>query len=464
MRPSLVLPSANDFVRKLPFTEYLKIWWKSLRRERLRDLQNQLVKFLYSGDVDVRSERIDIGGNHINQVTFNVSNGAKTTKNVVFLHGYGASLGCFARNFSFVDDLKGHNVNYRVHFLDNISFALSSNPKAKINYWKPIPKFRHITLHDSGTGKVHNKYYKLIDGFDIDAAALEKLKREVLPALEKIEDYYLEALDAWRRASNLSKIDVLVGHSFGAYWSASYSLKYKKVDTLLLLSPVGMERTAYALTAPSKSAKNVTPNLDPTSYSFLSRFPLLSQGQLRFWYYIQPYLPRILKFMGPWGVAKYYNMWYSKLHAVNRVAEKLGVTREKLEKRIGTNDECKLLIEYLYNSITTGTNSDIHVKYLLSPATTSRIPLYDKFQIPRNEKLGFELHVAYGEYDFMNSEAGAKLVEKLKLEKHRASFHIVPQGGHNLYIQNPFGTNRLLTHVISRSSESQTIVDANPIG
>lgn len=175
------------------------------------------------------------------------------------------------------------------------------------------------------------------------------------------------------------------------------------------------------------------------------------------WYNVQPYLPRLLKYIGPWGVAKYYDMWYGKLFAINKVIEKLGgasVFSSANELKYGTNTECRLLIEYLYNAITHGSASDIHIKYVLTPATTSRLPLFDKFvDAPDNDLAKFNMHVIYGQYDFMNSEAGEKLVELVnaRLGEKKAQFHVVPEGGHNLYIQNPFGTNDLLEHIIAEN-------------
>lgn len=454
-------------MQKLPISVAWRIWYKSLLPGRLAQLQQKLVAYHFSPDLeenlgierDFRQVPVDSNGNCINLVTFDVINGPEyKTKHVVVLHGYGASLGCFARNFHVVNRLKDQNFNYKVHFLDNISFGLSLNPKvASINYWHPIPRADHISIRDTKATdrkKLYKKYYKLVDGFDFDVKRYEARQKTLVPQLNDIESYYVEALEGWRKSSGIAQIDFLVGHSFGGYWSGSYAMRYPdNLRNLVLLSPVGVERHAYAMNmAIPEETKNISPSLDPTSLRFLSRFPILSPKTIEFWYYIQPYLPRLLKLLGPWGVTKYYDMWYSKLFAVNKVIEKLGgakVFSSANELKYGSNTECRLLIEYLYNSITSGTKSDTHVKYVLTPATTSRIPLFDKFVLAENSALSkFALHVVYGQYDFMNSEAGEKLVEEVRSRGALAQFHIVPQGGHNLYIQNPFGTNDLLEKII----------------
>lgn len=458
-------------VKQLPFGKRLKIWWNSLHPSRLQVLQDQLVRLLFPLDLKENEgintgsakTRIDDDGNYINEVYFEVVNDPSfQTKHVVFLHGYGASLGCFARNFHIINSLKGLENNYKVHFLDNISFGLSSNPKIpSINYWKPIPRMDHIKLHDTRPTRpedLYKKYYKLVDLFDFDTAQFQNSKKLFKPILEDMEYYYTDALENWRINSGINKIDYLIGHSFGGYWSASYALKNPDaVNDLILLSPVGMERTAYTVNTPiPDTTTDLKPSLGPNEYNFLSRYPILSKNTILRWYYLQPYLPRLLKFMGPFGVGKYYNMWYSKLFAINKVILKLGgptVFKSTNELKYGTNTECQLLVEYLYNSISNGTHSDTHIKYLLTPATTSKWPLFDKFTETSAEVLSkFTTHVIYGLHDFMNSEAGRELVNSIT-QKHsldNVHYYEVPEGGHNLYLQNPFGTNKLLADIISR--------------
>lgn len=447
----------------------MSIWWNSLKPGRLETLQIQLVNVLFPGHLEENAGvtrifskvPIDDAGNYINEVTFEVVNDPKyDTKHVVFIHGYGASLGCFARNFHFVNRFKGLKYNYKVHFLDNLSFGLSANPKLdSINYFKPIPRIKHISIHDNKPTDIkslYKKYYKLVEAYDVNVEKCKEYKVEMVPVLKDIEKYYIDAVEAWRKSSRINKIDYLIGHSYGGYWSGSYALKYPdSLENLVLLSPVGVERHAYAVTAPIPEPNtDVQPTLDSTSYKFLSRHPILSKKAVSWWYFVQPYLPRLLRYMGPWGVKMYYDMWYSRLFAINKVIEKLGgskVFTSGNELKYGTNTECHILIEYLYNSITNGTVSDTHIKYLLTPATTSKWPLYDKFDLASKEVLNkFKMHVIYGQYDFMNSEAGEKLVNHVNgiLQSKMASFHIVPEGGHNLYMQNPFGTNDLLEKII----------------
>ncbi|KAK7687580.1 hypothetical protein QCA50_009468 [Cerrena zonata] len=106
-------------------------------------------------------------------------------------------------------------------------------------------------------------------------------------------------------------------------------------------------------------------------------------------------------------------MWYLKLFKINKLIHKKGGA-----KRVFKNS-----------------NDLIYV---------SKWPLFDKFT---DEETGLKkldnpmnIHFLYGQYDFMNAEAGAKLSDQInQLQDQQISkLHKVSEGGHNLYIDNPF--------------------------
>lgn len=217
--PSSYKPNGR-FVGKLPFGQLLNIWWKSLRPGRLEELQQALLDHHFpltrEENKGIKRESrkvpIDEKGNFINEVSFEVVNDESfSTKHVVFVHGYGASLGCFARNFHVVNKFRGLKNNYKVHFLDNITFALSSNPPMKsIDYSAPIPQVKHIKMTDTKTTvpkDLYKKYYKLIDSYRFDVEEFKKSRDELAPVLKDMEDYYTLALDGWRKSTGIKKID-----------------------------------------------------------------------------------------------------------------------------------------------------------------------------------------------------------------------------------------------------------------
>lgn len=445
----------------LTFRNSLKIWVNSLKLGNLQKLQDDLITLLVpnlKSGIVVKNEKIKIDSeNHINEVNFQITNNVNSpTKHIVFIHGYGASLGCFSRNFSMANLFTDLNHNYHIHFLDNKSFGLSSNPKIPgiSNY---IPKCPTIKLNDdqpTDPKKLYNKYYKLVDSYEINPKEFKDYEEKFSPILNQIEDYYLDGIKHWKTARGI-EIDYLVGHSYGGYWSGSYAIK-NDVGKLILLSPVGVERHVHALPGvrhidQSQDTLALKPSLDPSQYNFLSRFPILKPETISKWYF-QPYLPRVLRYLGPLGVQLYWKMWYSKLAKINKLKEKRKSDGKTDPQNVyGTDRELSSIIEYLYNSITNGTMSDIYIKYLLTPSTVSKIPLYDKFMNFKNtdNRFGkFNIHFIYGQYDFMNAEAAEKLVSELNSDDEVVKFHKIDEGGHNLYIDNPFDTNKLIYDIV----------------
>lgn len=462
---------ADVKLSRLPFSRAFEAWRKSLQGDRLQTLQDELLELMLPSKTNSEVIKvnqkvpIDNNGNYINELKLSLINDPSyDEKNIVFVHGYGASLGCFARNFELINQLKDQKFNYNIYFLDNITCGLSSNPtidNPKANEWFlfQTPK---ITMIGDGDGKIHKKYYKAPDEYSIKKEEFNKYKDHYVPILKDMETFYTNAIDQWRSAKGIPKLDFLVGHSFGGYWSGSYALRNPdRVLTLVLLSPVGVERHIHAVTndvIPESKTEMVTrkPSLSAVSYDFLSRWPLLLKSHIRQWYYILPFFPRFLRWLGPWGYIKYFKMWYSKLFKVNMVVNKKGglhnVFKSSNELVYGTNRECMLLVEYLFNAISRGSHSDIYVKNLLTPSTVSKHPLFDKFNLfLESSELPFDLHVVYGQYDFMNSEAGEHLVHRCNAasKSEVAQIHKVAEGGHNLYIDNPFDTNRLLAKVVT---------------
>lgn len=473
------------FIKKLPLNESFTQWRKSLKANRLETLQNELIEMMVPNTVEnskiIRGQDkivLDKEGNYINEVNFQIVNDCSAElKHIVFIHGYGASLGCFARNFELIKKFQDKKFNYKLHFLDNITFGLSSNPKVdnkQANKWK-IERCPPIKLidHDLPTDKtkLYNKYYKLIEGYQVNPEKFIKYQKLFTPVLSDLEAFYTQAINNWRLAQGISKIDYLVGHSFGGYWSASYSLKYpNNLNHLILLSPIGIERHVHAVTndiiPKLVTDKNddgpiLKPCLDPTKYNFLSRYPILSKRHIEGYYWKVPLLPRILKYFGPWGYRYYFDMWYGKLFKINKVKQNITKNGDFIDDKehnssiYGTTREISLIVDYLFNAITNGSSSDIYVRNLLTPSSVSKYPIYDKFvqYIKTNPQASFKIDLIYGEYDFMNSEAGDKLSTLINENtNHEANVYRIQQGGHNLYIDNPWHTNQLIHDLVSKDN------------
>lgn len=129
--------------------------------------------------------------------------GEEADQHLVMLHGYGAGLGFFYKNFEPLSRLRG----WQLHALDMLGMGRSTRPP-----------------------------------FRIKAKGREEAIREA-------EDWFVDALEEWRIKRKIDRF-TLLGHSLGGYMAVSYALKYPgHLNKLILASPVGIPEDPYAVTA-----------------------------------------------------------------------------------------------------------------------------------------------------------------------------------------------------------------------
>lgn len=124
-------------------------------------------------------------------------------QNLVILHGYGAGLGFFYKNFEPLSRAKG----WQLYALDLLGMGRSSRPPFKIK-----AKTREQQISEA-------------------------------------EDWFIDSLEEWRIKKNIDKF-TLLGHSMGGYMAVAYALKYPgRLNKLILASPVGIPEDPYAVKA-----------------------------------------------------------------------------------------------------------------------------------------------------------------------------------------------------------------------
>ncbi|KEF55234.1 uncharacterized protein A1O9_08888 [Exophiala aquamarina CBS 119918] len=135
---------------------------------------------------------------------FSVKRIGETAKhNLVIIHGYGAGLGFFYKNFEPLSRAHG----WQLYALDLLGMGRSSRPPFKIH------------------GKTREEQ------------------------ISEAEDWFIDALEEWRVKRNIDKM-TLVGHSMGGYMAVCYALKYPgRLNKLILASPVGIPEDPYATQA-----------------------------------------------------------------------------------------------------------------------------------------------------------------------------------------------------------------------
>ncbi|KAJ6036474.1 cardiolipin-specific deacylase [Penicillium herquei] len=129
--------------------------------------------------------------------------GEEADQHLVMLHGYGAGLGFFYKNFEPLSRLKG----WQLHALDMLGMGRSTRPPFKIK---------------------------------------AKDREE---AIREAEAWFVDALEEWRVKRKIDRF-TLLGHSLGGYMAVAYALKYPgHLNKLILASPVGIPEDPYAVTA-----------------------------------------------------------------------------------------------------------------------------------------------------------------------------------------------------------------------
>lgn len=129
--------------------------------------------------------------------------GETADQNLVLLHGYGAGLGFFYKNFEALSRARG----WQLYALDLLGMGRSSRPPFRL---KSKQRAEQIT---------------------------------------EAEDWFIDSLEEWRVKKKIDRF-TLLGHSLGGYLAVAYALKYPgRLNKLILASPVGIPEDPYAVNA-----------------------------------------------------------------------------------------------------------------------------------------------------------------------------------------------------------------------
>ncbi|ODV88965.1 hypothetical protein CANCADRAFT_53297 [Tortispora caseinolytica NRRL Y-17796] len=199
-------PTAGDrrrfFNFPQPYSSSFKQWWNGPSLDKAEEIVLSHLPFYpeTDGQKVAQSNRIYIDKkNYLNE--FSVQHASSTpNKHMLILHGYGAGLGFFVRNF----DGLSSNPDIKVYALDLLGYGRSSRPKFKIR------------------------------SRDFDAR------------IDEVRDFFIEPIEKWRMHNGIEKF-TLVAHSLGGYLAFEYALKYPQhLEKLILVSPAGVPHDPYA--------------------------------------------------------------------------------------------------------------------------------------------------------------------------------------------------------------------------
>ncbi|KAF9221944.1 alpha/beta-hydrolase [Gyrodon lividus] len=408
--PLLPIPPAREI--PVTFTASLKSWWTAGEKQGAaaeERLLRRLPFFLPEkmpasavGDSPViaRSERIQLTApeHYLNSLSIKSTNpSTNAPPPAVLLHGYGAGLGFFFRNFPALAKWAG-NRGTDVYAVDWLGMGRSARVPFRI-----------------------------------------KSKRADIPGrVREAESFFVDSLEEWRDKIGLEKM-TLIGHSLGAYFSVAYALRYPtRVHKLILLSPAGVPHDPNNLSMPSRELTDTGESgslasfpVEPASDSeiqlirdeqrAIKREESRSRKLLTYlweggWSPFQ--VVRSTVFWGPMLVGKYSSRRFSGL----------------------TEDETRDMHDYILNITLSKGSGEYCISHILAPYAYARKPLVDR--IPA---LKIPITFLYGEHDWMDPVGGLQSVEKLRRAGNvNGRMFAIPNAGHHLYLDNPAAVNDLL--------------------
>jgi cardiolipin-specific phospholipase len=368
--------------------------------------------------------------------------GEEVEENLVMLHGYGAGLGFFYKNFEGLSRVKG----WKLYALDMLGMGRSSRPPFRIH------------------------------------------AKDQQGKITEAENWFIDALEEWRIQKKIEKF-TLLGHSMGGYMAVAYALKYPgHLNKLILASPVGIPEDPYAMRAdmpePETSSManeftqdqeseivnrsgNLKTNGDNNNFlnaksdAAFKKVPAQPERKpLPKWLTylwdanISPF--SLVRWAGPFG-PRFVSGWTSR--RFSHLPE----------------SESQALHDYAYSLFRQRGSGEYALAYILAPGAFARSPLIRRIQgvgrqpipAPRlssesdvkapsvasnasTKETGFPVVLMYGEHDWMDVAGGYAAQQKLKEEKERAlkdasaeekklengsaKVVIIKKAGHHLYL------------------------------
>ncbi|KAI2621222.1 alpha/beta-hydrolase [Hypoxylon sp. NC1633] len=364
-----------------------------------------------------KSTMVTLSGKNRGLNEFSVERvGEPVDDTLVMLHGYGAGLGFYYKNFESLSRSRG----WKVYALDWLGMGNSTRPPFRVCAKDPAAK------------------------------------------ITEAEHWFIDALEEWRKIRKIEKF-TLLGHSLGGYLGVSYALKYPgHLNKLILASPVGVPEDPYAVNADMP---------EPMDSSFQEEFTVDQQSttESHDMRRAQPdaNAPKKRPYP-PWLVW----LWDANVSPFSliRLAGPLGprVASGWTSRRFNhlTSEEKQTLHDYAYSIFKQRGSGEYVLPYLLAPGAHARRPIINRIHrvgrqvirpatetTPAVKETGYPVVFMYGENDWMDVAGGLASEEKLKQAKVKALLHgteeekrkenggakviIVSKAGHHLYLDNP---------------------------
>lgn len=267
-------------------------------------------------------------------------------------------------------------------------------------------------------------------------------KRNDIPGrVREAEAFFVDSLEEWREKMKLDKM-TLVGHSLGAYMSVAYALKYPtRVSRLVLLSPAGVPKDPNAVVPPTDDqTSDGYVSVDDARLSRKAGVDEVKAGnqgrrQGRMW--------RLFTYLWEEGWSPFQvvrsAMWYGPILVGKYSARRFPGF---------TDDEVREMHDYILNITLAKGSGEYCISHILAPGAHARMPLVD-----RMAELKVPITFAYGDTDWMDPEGGAKAIENLAAAGNtQTKLYKVKNAGHHLYLDNSDAVNRILVKELDRAA------------
>lgn len=368
------------------------------------------------------------------------------------LHGYGAGLGFFYKNFDSLSRLPG----WKLYALDMLGMGRSSRPPFKIH-----AKDRQAKITEA-------------------------------------ESWFIDALEEWRIKKGIDRF-TLLGHSMGGYMAVAYALRYPgHLNKLILASPVGIPEDPYAVNAdmpePEESTLANEFTQDQESSSTRSTSDLPKTGDNNNFLNARSKresskdssadakaprkpLPKWLTTLWDANISPFSFVRWSGPLGPRLVS---GWTSRRFSHL--PPDEAQALHDYSYSLFRQRGSGEYALAYILAPGAFARSPLIRRIQgvgrqwiepsapassTPTSETVvnkvretGVPVVLMYGENDWMDVAGGYAAEQKMKEEKTKALQNasaeekerengdvkvvIIRKAGHHVYLDGPEQFNSVM--------------------
>lgn len=398
-----------------------------------------------------RSQMVPLSGKNRALNEYSIERvGEENEETLVMLHGYGAGLGFFYRNFEPLT----RRQNWKLYALDMLGMGNSSRPPFKVRAKDPQAK------------------------------------------ITEAESWFIDSLEEWRKIRKIERF-TLMGHSMGGYLAVSYALKYPgRINKLILASPVGVPEDPYAVNAampePEESTlvneftqdqnavAESTNNTTSHNHSLKKKAAAAPAAKPE-----RRPLPGWLVWLWDANVSP-----FSLVRASGPLGPRLvsGWTSRRFSHL--EQDEADALHTYTYNLFRQRGSGEYALPYLLAPGAYARSPVINRIQnvgrqvvkpaqpatattpaTPEIKETGYPIVMMYGDHDWMDVAGGYAAEEKIKKrieqallngtpeeqrrENGSAKVLIVRNAGHHLYLDNPEEFNKYIDDELAETQRSE---------